>query len=294
MKELLIFEPVLKERIWGSERWTVSAHPSGDLKVSEGTYKGLTLSELFAKHRDLFGKITCDRFPLLVKVIDARADLSVQVHPDDAYAREHENGSLGKSECWYIMDSTDEGELVLGHTAKNADEAKALIEKGRWSDFLKRIRVKRGNFVQIDPGTIHSICGGVTLTEIQQNSDITYRLYDYDRTVDGKKRELHLSQSLDVIIIPDHSGEKVFDVIPAGGYETPFYAIRKEEIRGDRVFEQKDTFQIVTVTDGEGSVDGKTVRSGDSLIVPDGYGTYCISGNIGILITIPSMQYNDR
>lgn len=292
MKELLIFESVLKERIWGSERWTVSAHPSGDLKVSEGTYKGMTLSQLFGEHRELFGKVGGDRFPLLVKVIEAKADLSVQVHPGDAYAKEHENGSLGKSECWYIMDPTDKGRLVLGHTAESIDEAKALIDEGRWDDFLKRIRVKRGNFIQIDPGTIHSICGGVSLTEIQQNSDITYRLYDYDRTVDGKKRELHLSQSLDVINIPDQSRKNVFDAVPSDGYRTPFYTIRKEEIRGERVYEQKDTFQIVTVTDGEGSVDGRRVFGGDSLIVPDGYGTYGITGNVGILITTPSMQYN--
>lgn len=285
MKELLKFVPVRKDPVWGSEYWTVSAHPSGDCRVAEGTYAGMKLSELWEAHRELFGNTEGDRFPLLVKVIDAKKDLSIQVHPDNAYANEHENGSLGKSECWYIMEAGRDGRLALGHHAKSRAQADEWIKAGRWDDFIRYIPVETGEFIQIDPGTVHSICGGIKLTEIQQNSDITYRLYDYGRLVDGKERPLHIRESLDVIGIPDKSGENIFHDFPVNGHKTPYYQVRKHVIETQCELEQTEAFQIISAVKGSGEIDGVTIREGESLIVPCGYGTYRITGQTEILIT---------
>ena len=114
-----------------------------------------------------------DRFPLLVKIIDAKDDLSIQVHPDDAYAKAHENGSLGKTECWFILDCKENATLVVGHNAKTKEELEQMIHEGRWKEFIREIPIKPGDFIQIDPGTVHAIKGGTLLLETQQSSDIS-------------------------------------------------------------------------------------------------------------------------
>lgn len=217
--ELLLLEPVFKQMIWGGSRlkddfgydipgdntgecWAISAHPHGDCTLKNTEYKGKTLSWLWENHRELFGNVQGDRFPLLIKIIDAKADLSIQVHPDDAYAAEHENGSLGKMECWYILDAKEGGTIVIGHNAKNHEEVEEMIRGKRWKEFIREIPVKKGDFFQINPGCVHAIKGGTLIIETQQNSDITYRVYDYDRLQDGKPRALHVQQSIDVIKAP--------------------------------------------------------------------------------------------
>ena len=285
MKELLLFEPVRKELIWGSESWVIGAHPSGDCRVTAGTYAGSTLSQLWDEHRELFHDARGDRFPFLVKIIDAKKDLSIQVHPGDAYAKQHENGSLGKAECWYILHAVESKTLILGHHAKSREEAEEMIRDERWDEFLKRVTIKEGNFVQINPGTIHSICGGTKLIEIQQNSDITYRLYDYGRIVNGKPRELHIGKSLDVISIPDRSEERIYPEIPKDGHVTDFYKVIPHRIETEQSFVQDEDFQVLCVADGAGEIDGHPIRQGDALIIPYGYGTYTVAGQIEILIT---------
>ena len=201
MEPILFLEPVFKQMIWGGSRlkeqfgydipgedtgecWAISAHPNGDCAIREGIYRGKTLSQLWASHPELFGNPQSDRFPLLIKIIDARDDLSIQVHPDDCYAREHENGSLGKTECWYILDCPQDAALVVGHNARTRQELAEMIHEGRWTELIRRIPVKKGDFIQINPGTVHAIQGGMMILETQQNSDITYRVYDYGRLTD--------------------------------------------------------------------------------------------------------------
>lgn len=285
MKELLIFETIRKDAVWGSEYWTVAAHDNGDCIVKEGTYKGKSLSYLWQNHRDLFGDLEGDRFPLLVKVIDAKGDLSIQVHPDDAYAKKNENGSLGKTECWYILEALPQEAIMLGHNATSREEAEKMIAEGRWNDFLKRMPIKKGDFVLINPGTIHSICGGTKLVEIQQNSDITYRLYDYDRVVNGKLRELHIDKSLDVIQIPDRSHENCYSDFPKKGFTTPYFDINRISVKTEGKYDFGKYFAIVSVIDGEGTIDGHSLERDDSIIVPADYGTLTISGQIEILLT---------
>ena len=192
-RPILFLNPVFKQMIWGGSKletefgyeipgdktgecWAVSAHPNGDCVVREGIYEGKTLSFLWQEHRELFGNIGLDRFPLLTKIIDAKDDLSIQVHPDDAYANVHENGSLGKTECWYVLDCPEGAALVVGHNASTREELKSMIEEGRWGELIREIPVKKGDFIQIDPGTVHAIKGGLMILETQPNSDITYRV----------------------------------------------------------------------------------------------------------------------
>ena len=192
-KEILFLEPVFTHNIWGGTRlrsefgykvkgddvgecWGIAAHEKGDCTVESGTYQGKKLSQLWEEHPELFGNIGGEKFPLMVKIIDAKEDLSIQVHPDDAYARRNEKGSFGKTECWYVLDCKEDSALIVGHNAKTRDEMKSMVDEGRWDEFVRRVPVKKGSFVQIEPGCIHAITGGLLLFETEQNSDITYRV----------------------------------------------------------------------------------------------------------------------
>lgn len=213
---LIMLKPVFHNNIWGGRRleefgynlpdgpvgecWGIAAHPHGDCQVDGGPYDGLTLSQLWYEHHELFEGAAGDRFPLLVKVLDARESLSIQVHPDDAYAAEHENGSLGKSECWYVLDAKEGGQIIVGQHAHDRAEFAQMVEEGRWDELENLVPIKRGDFFDIRPGTMHAIMDGTMILETQQSSDVTYRVYDFDRRqADGSLRELHLQQAMDVI-----------------------------------------------------------------------------------------------
>ena len=307
MKPIIFLNPVFKQMLWGGnqlrssfgydipgedtgECWAVSAHPNGDCTVKEGIYEGMTLSQLWVKHPELFGSPKTDRFPLLVKIIDARDDLSIQVHPDDTYAGEHENGSLGKTECWYILNCPEGATLVAGHNAGTRQELAEMIHQGRWSELIREIPVKKGDFIQINPGTVHAIKSGMMILETQQNSDITYRVYDYDRLTDGKPRQLHVEQSIDVITVPALSAK---DSVKEAAYlpentmneliSCDYYRVWKLEVAGGFSFEQEYPFLIMSVTDGEGTVNGKDVKKGDHFILPQGFGKVDLQGKMQLI-----------
>lgn len=308
MKELLFLEPVFKETIWGGNRlktdfaydipsdhtgecWAISAHKSGDGVISRGTYKGRHLSELWKEHRELFGNLPGDQFPLLVKIIDAKADLSIQVHPDDAYAGEHENGSLGKTECWYILDCDPGAQIVVGHHAKNHEEVEQMIRQARWDEFIRVIPIKKGDFFQITPGTIHAIKTGTLILETQQSSDITYRVYDYDRLQDGKPRQLHVQQSIDVIqapFVPQSTEEESFRV--GDGEITKlvscqYYSVYKIAVKGKMTLPNDNPFVNVSVLEGAGEVDGVSVKKGDHFIIPAGYKDVTYEGEMLLILS---------
>lgn len=287
MKELLFLEPIIKELIWGREYWTVSAHPSGDGTVRNGAYAGRKLSWLWENKRELFGNMEGDRFPLLVKKIDAKDDLSIQVHPDDAYAGANEKGSLGKTECWYIIDCKPDGTIIVGHHAKSREEAGEMIENNRWTSLLREIPIKKGDFFQINPGTLHAIKNNTVIMEIQQSSDVTYRLYDYGRLKDGMPRELHIKKSLDVMQIPYKEADRHTKGVPGRLVSCDFYTVDKLEIDGEREIVQDKPFQILSVIEGEGVADGNRVVAGDSFIIPYAYGSCRLTGKITVLITCP-------
>lgn len=306
-QEPIFLNPVFKQMIWGGNRletefgyaipgddtgecWAISANPNGDCQVAAGPYAGVTLSRLWKEHRELFGDVEQEQFPLLVKLIDAKEDLSIQVHPNDAYAKEHENGSLGKTECWYIVDCDENAEIVIGHHAKDHEEVKEMILNKRWKEFIRVIPIKKGDFFQINPGCLHAIKGGTLILETQQNSDITYRVYDYDRLSNGKPRQLHIEKSIDVIEAP-FVPVPVLGMTETGkGYHKQnlitcdFYSVNKLEIKGTVSFTQEKPFLNVSVLDGSGRIDGIKIKKGDHFILPANYGTYVLEGEL-LLIT---------
>ena len=308
-KELLFLVPVCMHNIWGGvklreefgypvegdgigECWGVSAHPEGDGTVRDGAYKGRKLSELWAEHPELFGNLQYDRYPLLTKIIDAQDDLSIQVHPDDAYARKNENGSLGKTECWYIMGCKEDATIVIGHNAKDREELKQMVAEGRWQELIREIPIHKGDFIQIDPGTVHAIKADTLILETQQNSAITYRLYDYGRLQNGKPRELHIEKSLDVITVPAKSAEESVESIsnlPENTlnqiYTCEKYTAFKMDVNGSAVFEQSYPFLAASVLEGDGSVDGSEVHKGDHFIIPNGYGKVEMNGSMSLILS---------
>lgn len=306
--EILFLNPVFKQMIWGGNRlgtdwpyqipgddtgecWAVSAHPNGDCTIKNGTYQGQTLSSLWTEHPELFGNVNTDRFPLLIKIIDAKADLSIQVHPNDEYAKKNENGSLGKTECWYILDAPENASLVVGHNAKTKEELQDMIHNGRWKEFIREVPVKKGDFIQIDPGTVHAIKGGLMILETQQNSDITYRVYDYDRLSNGKPRELHVEKSIDVINVPAASVEDSIKHVDNKVKNTPnlliansYYKVWKLDVEGSMDWNvSEQPFINMSVIEGSGTVNQIAVKKGDHFIVPSEYTSLQLEGNMSII-----------
>ena len=308
-KEPLFLTQVFQERIWGGtalrdvfgyeipndktgECWAISAHPNGMGYIKNGHYAGKSLKELWDRHRELFGGVPGDKFPLLTKILDANDDLSVQVHPDDAYANLNENGELGKTECWYIIDAKDDAELIFGHHANSPEEMRQMLERGEWERFLRRIKVKTGDFFYVPSGTVHALCQGTLILETQQSSDTTYRLYDYDRVDDsGHKRELHLEKSMDVIKTPheSHSVKPTVENVTGGTVTTyvksDFFSVYKYNIKGEAVFTQDKPFLLVSVLSGQGRVNEYGLKKGDHFILPAEFGKFTIHGELELMVS---------
>jgi mannose-6-phosphate isomerase len=220
----LTFEPVFRNYIWGGRRleslfarslppgivaesWEISGHLAGSTPVKSGYWAGQPLpAVLAALGEKLVGAragwaLRRGRFPLLVKLLDAAQDLSVQVHPDDEYALAHENGELGKTEMWYVLYAEPGARLVLGlRPGTTRGDFKEALEAGRLEDVLRYLPVRAGEAVPVPAGTVHALLAGIVVTEIQQNSDTTYRVYDWGRVgTDGRPRPLHIEKALDVI-----------------------------------------------------------------------------------------------
>jgi len=306
-EKILFLNPVCTHNIWGGTRlreeygypvsgddigecWGVSAHPNGDGTIRDGIWEGKHLSEVWKEHPEFFGNLALDRFPLLTKIIDAREDLSIQVHPNDEYAGKHENGSLGKTECWYILDCKENATLVIGHHAQTREELKEMIEQSRWSDLIREIPIKKGDFIQIDPGTVHAIKGGTLLLETQQNSDITYRVYDYGRLSDGKPRPLHIRQSIDVITVPAKPAQdcvRTTDNLPDNTlnllYTCKYYKIFKMTLNQKITLEQNNPFLILTVLEGSGIINSRPLKKGDHLIIPGSVNIIQLQGNMEMI-----------
>ena len=230
-------------------------------------------------------------FPLLLKLLDTRQPLSVQVHPDDSYAAVNENGSLGKMECWYILDCKEDATIIVGHNAKTHEELESMINEGRWNELIREIPIKKGDFFQINPGTVHAIKGGTLILETQQSSDITYRLYDYDRLQNGKKRPLHIRQSLDVITVPyveaapETPAKK--DDFMMELYSCKYYTVWKGDLSGSAVLKQDRAFMIGSLLEGEAEIDGCKLKKGSHFILPYGIGDVALKGEAEFIFSAP-------
>jgi len=313
MLEPLFFEPIFKERIWGGEElknlfdyeipndktgecWGVSAHPNGQSIIKNGIYNGKTLGELWKHNRELFGNVQGDKFPLLVKLLDANLDLSVQVHPDDEYAKENENGELGKTECWYVVDCKKDATIVYGHNAKTKDELIAMIKENKWNELLRTISIKTGDFIYVPSGTIHALKAGTVVLEVQQSSDTTYRLYDYDRRdQNGELRELHIEKAIEVIKYPHQDSKIDPEIIKRGNLtitsfvDNEFFAVSKWVIDGKSLITTNKPFLLVNVLKGQGELikdDRKfDFKKGDHLMLPSGFGKFEMVGQIEMIVS---------
>ena len=288
--------PALKDYIWGGKKLTEKYGKHSDkLSVAESWElsfldDGLTLLENgeplktaagkdeLGKNLDAFGN-----FPLLVKLIDAKNDLSVQVHPSDSYALKYEN-SYGKTEMWYVVEAEEGAGLYLGFNKDvTTEEIEKAIKENTICDLMNFYKVKAGETYFIPSGTVHAICKGCLILEIQQSSNLTYRLYDYDRVDSyGNKRPLHVEKALKVIDTKKFALSKNNgDLLGLSKY----FTVRKFTV-ADSVFKTDGrSFKAVTCVSGEGLIEEKTIKTGDTFFVPANYGEFRIKGQAEVVIT---------
>ena len=304
MSEPLFLQSVMQEKIWGGtklrdefgyeipsdkvgEYWAISAHPHGVSTIKNGRFAGQGLDKVYAEHRELFGNSNEPVFPLLTKILDANDWLSVQVHPDDHYAMEHE-GELGKTECWYVIAADEGAEIIYGHSAQSREELRQQIEKKEWEKLLTKVPVKAGDFFYVPSGTMHAIGSGILILETQQSSDTTYRVYDFDRKdAQGNLRELHLEKSIDVLNIgtPANSRPvtvKADDLQSTLLVASDFFAVYKWEVSGKVAIEKTVPYSLVSVLAGQGmlTVDEKAypIVKGDHFILPSDVEAWTFEG----------------
>jgi mannose-6-phosphate isomerase len=319
----LKFKAIYKEKIWGGnklaakfnrelpsdkigESWELAAHENGTSIVSNGRFKGKSLTELIREFwTEIMGteikKESYDRFPLLIKILDANDKLSVQVHPDDEYAAKNENGESGKTEMWYIIDSEPGAELVYGLKENvTKKELQSSINNGALADKLNSIPVKKGDSFFIPAGTVHTIKGGILLAEIQQNSDTTYRLYDWDRVGnDGQPRELHIEKALDVINFDKDDYDESQNDEYKRKYKNDKYQRKtlvkckyfscerlliKDSFSGQL---QGKRFEVLLFLDGQGEIQYNSkrlkVKNGETILIPATLDEYIINGQTEVL-----------
>ncbi len=309
---VLKLKPACKEYLWGGRRlieeygkeyegaalaetWELSCHPDGPSVIVNGPYAGKTLQEYIdAEGREVLGT-NCRRFqnfPILTKFIDARDNLSIQVHPDNRYALKNE-GQYGKTEMWYVMDAGRGAFLYYGFKrAVSVEEFADRIQKDTLLEVLNAVPVQKGDALFIESGTIHAIGQDILLAEIQQNSNVTYRVYDYGRVgKDGKKRDLHIEKALAVTSrVPIVRGKNSYPHIA----DCDYFTVDKLNLDGN-VMEKMEgvvsnaSFASILMLDGEGTITGggETVayRKGDSFFLTAGSGAYTVEGSCDALIT---------
>ncbi|MDP6778610.1 MAG: class I mannose-6-phosphate isomerase [Candidatus Latescibacteria bacterium] len=304
LPDILPMRPFLRELVWGGQRletrygkplppgkpigesWEVSAYPGMSSVVTSGPQARRPLGDLVRDHgEDLLGARLHDRsggdFPLLIKLLDAQDDLSVQVHPDDRYVLEQRLGDCGKSEAWYILHS--EGGRVCTGLEDGVDgaEMRAAIQEGRVGEVLRFHEVHAGDVIAIPPGTVHAVCRGVMLYEIQQPSDLTFRIYDYDRPgPDGRPRELHTDRALDVIAFDTEApAPRPWHELPNATdsrallAETEYFRLERHGLAGaSSTLDSGGSFAAITLLSGEAELRGGNAShpasAGDSFVIP--------------------------
>lgn len=303
-----LLKPIGKDYLWGGNRlndtfgkgidmsplaetWECSTHPDGYSMVASGEYRGKTLKEVLHIHTEYLGKRldTIDEFPILVKFIDAKQNLSVQVHPDDTYAFEHEHGQRGKTEVWYVLDAKSDAELVYGfRTDVTPELIRSGVENGNIEKYLQRIKVQKDDVFFIEAGTVHAIGEGILIAEIQENSNLTYRLYDYNRMdKNGNSRELHLDKALQVMNYSrsDEPKQPMRVLKYRRGLASEFlcrckyFELERVLINTERcrdmvsISTDEDSFKVILCIDGCGSAtfaDGQSfnIFKGDCIFIP--------------------------
>ncbi|KGE18954.1 type I phosphomannose isomerase catalytic subunit [Paenibacillus wynnii] len=311
----LKFQPEFKERVWGGralerfgfdlpeghigEGWSIADHPNGVSSVVNGDLAGLGLDEIREQYGpEWFGSKgsseTGARFPLLIKLLDCNDNLSIQVHPTDEYEG-LPKGELGKTEMWYVLDAKPDAKIIYG--LKEGVDRKTLrdaLENGTVMDTLQEVSVSAGDSFYIPAGTVHALCAGVVVAEIQQNSDTTYRIYDYDRPgLDGKPRELHVEDSLNVTAYEGAGATSMkTDNAVAGEWlqlaASPYFIVEKGLVNGEwNLSSAPDSFTIIVICEGSGFLnwDGgsQPYAAGECYLMPANLGEYALEGQSTVL-----------
>lgn len=297
------FIPVYQQRIWGGdhfrslfgrclptnnigESWELSSHENGQSVIKNGCYAGQTLNELTAREpQKIFGSHYegPSNFPLLIKLLDANDKLSVQVHPDDADAQRLEAGQ-GKTEAWYVIQAMPDAEIIYGlKPGLTKEKFLKAINENR-TEVLHKVPVQTGDMIYVPAGQVHALCGGVVVYEVQQTSDITYRIYDYNRVgADGKKRPLAVDKALSVI----HFNEQLATSFHQSVLKSPYFAMEKLAVQGELKCSTADHFVVLCMISGGGVIlseaGSEPVEAGETLLIPACLSDFRIQGSLECL-----------
>lgn len=321
---ILKLKPACKDYIWGgdklirhfhkssqssilAETWELSNHKDGSSIIDNGIYKGMTFRDyLEMSGKTILGK-HCQNdtfFPIMIKFIDAKEPLSIQVHPDNSYALQHE-GELGKNEFWYVLDAEPNAFLYYGVSQEiSKEDFQKYIENGTICNYLKKVPVKKGDCFFINTGTIHAIGAGIVVAEIQQCSNSTYRIFDFQRKdINGQYRELHIQKAMDVACLTPSKDlsstlieQKTQDYMETLLIDNAFFSSSKYTIyKKYTTSASLDTFQVLTVLDGQAILyweeESLSIQKGDCLFIPADEKTYTITGKIEFLKTWISKKH---
>ena len=300
--------PTFKDYIWGgnklvneynkkcdfervAESWELSTHKDGESIVADGDFKGFTLSEYIKSNEcNVLGKNAeaFENFPMLIKFIDAKESLSIQVHPDDEYSLKN-NGEYGKTEMWYILDCDEDSYLYYGFNEEiSKEEFRRSIEEKTLLNYLNKVKVNKGDVFFIKAGTVHAIGKGIVICEVQQNSNTTYRVYDYDRTdKDGNKRPLHIEQAIAVAKTKHAENYKRVGSVLA---KCKYFTVEELEVEETAQIEVSDkSFKSVIVVDGHAELAKGEYRTnitkGDSFFIPAQNDIFEIKGKCKLIIS---------
>lgn len=310
--------PAFKDYLWGgtklkteygkqselqivAESWEVSTHPDGLSKIVNGEYAGKSLLEYVSEQgRSVLGTKCSleDDMPILIKFIDAKDDLSIQVHPDNEYALKYE-GDYGKTEMWYVLEAEEGAELIYGFNRDiTKEEFKQAIQDNTLTEVINSVKVQTGDVFFIEPGMMHAIGKGIIIAEIQQRSNVTYRIYDFGRLgVDGKPRELHIDKALDVTTLSKARESKVnYILMDYEGYKKgilascEYFHVEVIEVSESVVLEVDETsFNSLLVVDGNGYIvtngEEMELTKGESIFLPAGIGEYAINGECRVILS---------
>ena len=324
-----LLKPVGKDYLWGGQRlradfgkesvlnplaetWECSTHPDGPSLVESGAFAGMTLKEVLKEHPEYLGthplcnytkeQLAAGELPVLIKFIDAKKDLSVQVHPDDEYARTYENGSRGKTEMWYVLDAAKDSSLVYGFSQDmEREQLKKSMEDGTIGEYLQKIPVHKNDTFYIEAGTVHAIGAGCLMAEIQENSNLTYRMYDYDRRDKyGNPRELHVKKALDVVdtkaYVKDNTTEVMLEENEHYSLERlvqcKYFECLKYEIKDEvKIVADESSFVSLVFIEGSGTIEADDYKqevpfkAGESFFVSSGKRSINIKGKGTCIVT---------
>jgi mannose-6-phosphate isomerase len=307
MEDILFLKSEVKEKVYGGhkiaemlkldtykdkkigEYWAISGHPNGESIITNGSFKGIKLNKLFTTHKEIFNKT---KVPLLIKLIHIVSPVSVQVHPNNEYALNNEN-DYGKAEFCLFIDTQENAEVIHGHNAKTKEEFRKLIKNKEFDKLLITKKIVNNDYVFNDAGTVHGLKGELMMLEVQQSSDVTYRIYDYDTVgFDGLPRELHLDKAIEVTKIPhinevDQKQEmKIVNTLFTHYCHNQYFSIDRYQVR-DKITIKNNSYLLAQIISGSGKIvinDEYTINTATPFIITSNTKEFTIEGNLDIIL----------